>query len=188
MSSPGSDSPPPESPTPDTPAPGSSTGTGGVLYAAQKKIYVRSTSGVFTKWRWILVWLTQIIFFGLPWLTWNDRQAVLLHLVERKFYIFGWVFWPQEVLFLSLLLIISAYSLFFFTAIAGRLWCGFACPQTVYTEIFLWIEEKIEGDHSARMKLDKAAMSGRKFAIKSAKIAAWTVFSLWTGFTFVAYF
>ena len=160
----------------------------GSLYAAHKKLYVRSTTGRFTKWRWILVWLTQIVFFGFPWLTWNDRQAVLFHLVERKFYIFGWVFWPQDVLFLSILLIISAYSLFFFTAIAGRLWCGYACPQTVYTEIFLWIEEKIEGSHSARAKLDKAPVSGRKIAIKSAKYAVWTAFALWTGFTFVAWF
>jgi cytochrome c oxidase accessory protein FixG len=197
MSTPDIDSPSPENPASEAPPPVSPSanevmGTEGiqegVLYAAHKKIYVRSTSGVFTKWRWILVWLTQIIFFGLPWLTWNDRQAVLLHLVERKFYVFGWVFWPQEVLYLSVLLIISAYSLFFFTAIAGRLWCGYACPQTVYTEIFLWIEEKVEGDHSARLKLDKAAMSGRKLAIKSAKYLLWAVFALWTGFTFVAYF
>ena len=191
------DSLPPESPAREAsaPAPSSTTGKakdqavgGGSLYAAHKKLYVRSTSGPFARWRWILVWLTQIIFFGLPWVTWNGRQAVLLHLVERKFYIFGWVFWPQDVLFLSILLIISAYSLFFFTAIAGRLWCGYACPQTVYTEIFLWIEEKVEGDHSARMKLDKSPMNGRKCAIKSAKYAIWVAFSLWTGFTFVAWF
>ena len=158
------------------------------MYAAQKKLYVRATSGLFTRWRWILAWVTQLVFFGLPWLTWNGRQAVLLHLVERKFYIFGWVFWPQDVLFLSILLIISAYSLFFFTAIAGRLWCGYACPQTVYTLIFQWIEEKIEGNHTARAKLDKAPMSGRKLAIKLGKYAVWVVFSLWTGFTFVAWF
>ena len=158
------------------------------LYAAHKKVYVRSTSGTFTRWRWGLVWLTQIVFLVTPWLTWNDRQAVLLHLVERKFYIFGWIFWPQEILFLTVILIISAYSLFFFTAIAGRLWCGYACPQTVYTEIFQWIEEKIEGDYSARMKLDRAPMSGRKFAIKSLKYVIWVAFALWTGFTFVAWF
>ncbi|MDR2688869.1 MAG: cytochrome c oxidase accessory protein CcoG [Azoarcus sp.] len=157
------------------------------LYVPSKKIYARATHGLFTNWRWALVWFTQIIFYGLPWLTWNDRQAVLLHLTERKFYIFGWVFWPQDVFFLSVLLIISAYSLFFFTAIAGRLWCGYACPQTVYTEIFLWIERKIEGDHNKQMKLDRAPMSGRKFAIKAAKYAAWGVVALWTGFTLVAY-
>ena len=158
------------------------------LYEARRKLYVRSISGVFTNWRWILVWVTQLLFYGLPWVSWNGRQAVLFHLVERKFYIFGWVFWPQDVFFLAILLIISAYALFFFTAIAGRLWCGYACPQTVYTEIFMWIEQKIEGDRNKRMKFDKAPMSARKFGLKSAKYAAWAAVSIWTGFTFVAYF
>ncbi|MDR0715800.1 MAG: cytochrome c oxidase accessory protein CcoG [Azoarcus sp.] len=158
------------------------------MYANRKKIYVRAVNGIFAKWRWALVWLTQIVFYSLPWLMWNDRQAVLLHLTERKFYIFGWVFWPQDVRFLAVLLIISAYSLFFFTAIAGRLWCGYACPQTVYTEIFLWIERKIEGDHNKQARLDKAPLDGRKFALKFAKYMAWGAVALWTGFTFVAYF
>jgi len=158
------------------------------LYAAREKIHVRSVTGMFATWRWVLVWFTQILYYGLPWLTWNDRQAVLFHLTERKFYIFGWVFWPQDVFFLAILLIISAYALFFFTAVAGRLWCGYACPQTVYTEIFLWIEEKIEGDHMKRRKLESAPMDGRKFALRSAKYTVWALLSLWTGFTLVAYF
>lgn len=158
------------------------------LYASRKKLQVRSISGFFTNWRWALVWLTQIVYYGLPWLTWNDRQAVLFHLTERKFYIFGWVFWPQDVFYLAIILIISAYALFFFTAIAGRLWCGYACPQTVYTEIFMWIEEKIEGDHNKRRKLDAAPMDARKVMLRTAKYGAWTLFSLWTGFTLVAYF
>jgi len=158
------------------------------LYSARKKLHVRSVSGRFARWRWALVWLTQILYYGLPWLTWNDRQAVLFHLTERKFYLFGAIFWPQDVFYLAVLLILSAYALFFFTAIAGRLWCGYACPQTVYTEIFMWIEEKIEGDHNRRRKLDKAPMDGRKFALRAAKFGAWGLFSLWTGFTFVAYF
>lgn len=158
------------------------------LYEARKKLYVRAVTGLFANWRWALVWITQLVFYGLPWLSWNDRQAVLLHLTERKFYIFGWVFWPQDVLFLALLLIISAYALFFFTAIAGRLWCGYACPQTVYTEIFMWIEQKIEGDHNKRQKLDKAPMSAEKLLRRGAKFLAWGVVALWTGFTFVAYF
>ncbi|MDX9838898.1 MAG: cytochrome c oxidase accessory protein CcoG, partial [Azoarcus sp.] len=149
---------------------------------------MRAVTGLFANWRWGLVWFTQILFYGLPWLTWNNRQAVLLHLTERKFYIFGWVFWPQDVFFLAILLIISAYGLFFFTAIAGRLWCGYACPQTVYTEIFMWIEQKIEGDRNKRIKLDKAPMSPRKFGIKLAKYSAWAAISIWTGFTFVSYF
>ena len=158
------------------------------LYEVRKRIYPRSVSGAFATWRWILVWFTQILFYGLCWLDWNGRQAVLFHLVERKFYIFGWVFWPQDVFFLALILIISAFALFLFTAVAGRLWCGYACPQTVYTEIFMWIEEKIEGDRSKRMKLDEQPMSGRKFRIKATKQFAWIAFALWTGFTFVGYF
>lgn len=158
------------------------------LYAVRQKVYVRSVTGWFATWRWILVWATQVLFYGLPWLQWNGRQAFLLHLAERKFYIFGWVFWPQDVIFLAVLLIISAYSLFFFTAIAGRLWCGYACPQTVYTEIFQWIEQKIEGDRNRRMRLDKEPMGARKLGIKSAKYGAWIVLSVWTGFTFVGYF
>ncbi|NMG47219.1 cytochrome c oxidase accessory protein CcoG [Azoarcus communis] len=161
---------------------------GDTLYAVRQKVYVRAVTGLFANWRWALVWFTQIVFYGLPWLQWNDRQAVLFHLTERKFYIFGWVFWPQDVFFLAILLIISAYALFFFTAIAGRLWCGYACPQTVYTEIFMWIEEKIEGDRNKRMKLDKAPMSPRKLGIKAAKYGAWGAVALWTGFTFVGYF
>lgn len=158
------------------------------LYAARKKLYVRSVTGLFANWRWALVWITQIVFYGLPWLSWNDRQAVLLHLTERKFYIFGWVFWPQDVFFLAILLIISAYALFFFTAIAGRLWCGYACPQTVYTEIFLWIEKFFEGDRAKRMKLDGQAASLEKFWRKGGKYAAWIALSVWTGISFVGYF
>lgn len=159
-----------------------------MLYAARQKLHVRSVKGAFASWRWVLVWITQLIFYGLPWLDWNGRQAVLFHLTERKFYLFDWVFWPQDVFYLAILLIISAYALFFFTAVAGRLWCGYACPQTVYTEIFMWIEEKIEGDHNRRRKLEAAPMSGRKFALRGAKYSAWGLLSLWTGFTFVAYF
>ena len=119
-------------------------------------------TGIFATWRWALVFATQIVFYGLPWLQWNDRQAVLFDLAARKFYIFGLVFWPQDVIYLSILLILSAYTLFLFTAIAGRLWCGYACPQTVYTEIFLWVERKIEGERQARMRLDREPMSARE--------------------------
>jgi cytochrome c oxidase accessory protein FixG len=158
------------------------------LYEVRKKIYPRAVTGVFALWRWVAVWATQLVFYGLPWLTWNDRQAVLFDLVHRKFYIFGLVFWPQDIVYLTVLLIISAYSLFLFTAVGGRLWCGYACPQTVYTEMFMWIERKIEGDRMKRMKLDKGPLSGRKFALKAAKHGAWIALALWTGFTFVGYF
>ena len=158
------------------------------LYEVRKKIYPRAVSGVFAGWRWGLVWLTQVIFYGLPWMTWNNRQAVLFDLGARKFYIFGLVFWPQDFIYLTALLIIAAYSLFLFTAIGGRLWCGYACPQTVYTEMFLWVERKVEGDRAARMRLDESAMGGRKFALKALKHAIWIAIALWTGFTFVGYF
>lgn len=160
----------------------------GDLYAARKKIQPRSIKGRFNTVRWAMVWITQIVFYGLAWLPWNDRQAVLFHLVERKFYIFGLVLWPQDVLFLALLLIISALGLFLVTAVAGRVWCGYACPQSVYTEIFMWIERHIEGDRSARMKLDAAPMSARKLGLRAAKFGAWGALALWTGFTFVGYF
>ena len=158
------------------------------FYEKHKKIYIREVKGWWNTWRWVLVWFTQILFYGAPWLDWNGRQAVLLHLVERKFYLFGLVLWPQDVFYLALLLIISAYALFLFTAVAGRLFCGYACPQTVYSEIFMWVENKIEGDRSARMKLDKGPMNARKVWLKAAKHAVWLLISIWTGFTLVAYF
>ena len=160
----------------------------GELYAARKKIQPRSIKGRFNNLRWAMVWITQLVFYGLAWLPWHGRQAVLFNLVERKFYIFGLVLWPQDVVFLSLLLIISALGLFLVTAVAGRVWCGYACPQSVYTEIFMWIERRIEGDRSARMKLDAAPMSMRKLGLRTAKHGAWATLALWTGFTFVGYF
>ena len=158
------------------------------MYAAREEIYPRETSGRYARLRWLCVWLTQLAFYGLPWLNWNDRQALLFDLAARKFYIFGIVLWPQDFIYLAVLLIISAYLLFLVTAIAGRVWCGFACPQTVYTEIFLWIERMIEGKRSARMRLDKQPASLSKVAKKIAKHMAWGGVALWTGFTFVAYF
>ena len=158
------------------------------LFEVRKKIYPRALTGWFANWRWIMVWFTQIIFYGTAWLQYNGRQAVLFDLAARKFYIFGMVFWPQDFIYLAVLLVISALSLFLFTAIAGRVFCGYACPQTVYTQIFLWIEHKVEGDRGARIKLDNAAWSVNKFARKTAKHALWLGVALWTGFTFVGYF
>ena len=158
------------------------------FYEKHKKIYIRDVKGWWNTWRWVFVWFTQLLFYGTPWLQWNDRQAVLFHLVERKFYLFGLVLWPQDVFYLAVLLIISAYALFLFTAGAGRLFCGYAGPQTVYTEIYMWVENRIEGDRSARMKLDKAPWSARKVGIKAYKHAIWLLIALWSGFTLVAYF
>lgn len=158
------------------------------LYVAHKKIYPRSVQGIFAYWRWMLVFLTQLVFYGLPWLEWGQRQAVLFDLGARRFYIFGFVLYPQDFIYLTAILVISAFSLFLFTAVAGRLWCGFACPQTVYSEIFMWVERKIEGDRTARMKLDAADMSLEKLFKKWYKHMVWIGIALWTGFTFVGYF
>jgi cytochrome c oxidase accessory protein FixG len=158
------------------------------FYEKHKKIYIRDVKGWWDTWRWVFVALTQILFYGLPWLQWNGRQAVLFHLAERKFYLFGLVLWPQDVFYLALLLIISAYGLFLFTAVAGRLFCGYACPQTVYTEIFMWVENRIEGDRGARMKLDKGPWTARKIRLKLFKHAIWIAIAVWSGFTLVAYF
>jgi len=158
------------------------------LYQKRSKIYARSVSGLFARWRWGLVWLTQLVFYGLPWLTWNGRPAVLFDLAARRFYIGPLVLYPQDFIYLTGLLIVSAYSLFLFTAVAGRLWCGYACPQTVYTEIFMWFERRIEGDRAARMRLDGQPWSLAKAWRKAAKQLAWVAIALWTGFTFVGYF
>jgi cytochrome c oxidase accessory protein FixG len=158
------------------------------LYEVRRKIYPRAVHGAFARWRWSLIGLTQLVFYGTAWLEWNARQAVLFDLGARKFYIFGLVLWPQDFIYLTVLLVLAALSLFLFTAIAGRLWCGYACPQTVYTEIFLWIERRIEGDRNARMKLDRQKAGARKIALKGAKHAAWIAVALWTGITFVGYF
>jgi len=158
------------------------------MYQAQKKIYARAVSGWFAGWRWAFVWATQLVFYGLPWLEWNARQAVLFDLGARRFYIFGLVLYPQDFIYLTGLLIVAAYSLFLFTAVAGRLWCGFACPQTVYTEIFMWVERKLEGDRAARMRLDAAPWGVNKLLRKGGKQLAWIAIGLWTGFTFVGYF
>jgi len=158
------------------------------LFEVRQKIYPRAVHGWFAAWRWALVWATQLIFYGGAWLTWNERQAVLFDIAHRKFYLFGLVFWPQDIIYLTVLLIVSALSLFLFTAVAGRLWCGYACPQTVYTEIFLWIERVLEGDRNARMRLDQQGFTSEKILRKSAKHGLWIALSLWTGLTFVGYF
>ncbi len=158
------------------------------LYASQEKIYPRNVSGYFKQWRWSMIWITQIVFYAVPWMTWNDRQSVLFDISAHQFYLFGLVLFPQDLIYLALLLIISALALFLFTAVAGRLWCGFSCPQSVYTEIFLWIERKVEGDSMARMRLDDAPISVKKARVKLTKHVLWIGFAMWTGFTFLGYF
>ncbi len=158
------------------------------MYAAREEIYPREIKGRYASLRWVCVWLTQLLFYGLPWIELHGRQAVLFDLASRKFYLFGLILWPQDFIYLAALLILCAYGLFLVTAVAGRVWCGFACPQTVYTEIFLWLERKFEGARSARIRLDRQPWTLEKFARKGGKHLAWCLVALWTGFTFVGYF
>jgi cytochrome c oxidase accessory protein FixG len=158
------------------------------LYEPHQKIYPRNISGFYKNWRWAMIWITQIVFYGVPWLEWGQRQAVLLDISTHRFYIFGLVLYPQDLIYLVVILIIAALALFLFTAVAGRLWCGFACPQSVYTKIFLWIERQVEGDRASRLRLDASKLNTNKLSKKTIKHALWISFSAWTGFTFLGYF
>ena len=158
------------------------------LYRKEPKIYPRQVSGRFARLRVIAVWSLLGLFYLLPWIEIGGKQSVLFDLPARKFYLFGLTFWPQDFVYLALLLIIAGLSLFFFTALAGRLWCGFACPQTVWTEVFIWIERLIEGDRAKRMKLDAAPWNAEKILRKTTKQTVWILFAAWTGFTFVGFF
>lgn len=158
------------------------------LYASPDKIYPRQVNGLFAKLRILTVLLLLGCYYLTPWLLWNGEQAVLFDLPARQFRYFSVTFWPQDFIYLTLLLIIAAVGLFLFTTIAGRLWCGYACPQTVWTETFLWIEELVEGNRNKRMKLDKSPWNLNKITRKSIKQFLWISYALFTGYTFVGYF
>ncbi|MCC6248621.1 MAG: cytochrome c oxidase accessory protein CcoG [Rubrivivax sp.] len=158
------------------------------LYEKQAKIYPRAVRGRFDNLRWLMVAVTQGVFFGVPWLSWNGRQAVYFDLDAPRFHVFGLVLQPQDLIFLAGLLVISALALFFFTALAGRLWCGYGCPQTVYSLVYQWIEHRAEGDRAARMRLDAQPWSFTKLRRRSLKHAGWLVVALAAGYTFVGYF
>jgi len=158
------------------------------LYAKQDKIYPRQVHGLFARLRILSVLALLGFYYLAPWFTWNEKQAILLDLPARQFHLFGVTFWPQDFIYLTLLLVICAVGLFLFTAIAGRLWCGYACPQTVWTETFMWIEQFVEGDRNKRMRLDKKQWGAEKILRKTVKHALWISFALFTGYTFVGYF
>jgi cytochrome c oxidase accessory protein FixG len=158
------------------------------LYANREKIYTRAFTGIFRNLRMLGGAFLFLLYFGTVWLTWNGRQAVWWNLPERKFHIFGATYWPQDFVLLSALLIIAAFGLFFITVFAGRVWCGYTCPQSVFTWVFMWAEKVTEGDRNQRMKLDKKPKSGQKFLRKLAKHGIWVGVSLATALTFVGYF
>lgn len=158
------------------------------MYAKREKIYPRQVTGLFANLRLTGVSLLLGLYYLGPLLQWDGRQAILFDLPARKFYILDWIFWPQDFIYLAVLLIISAIALFLVTALAGRVWCGYACPQTVWTEAFLWIERKVEGSRAKQIKLDKVGWSWDKFRLKFTKHFLWISFSLITGFVFVGWF
>jgi len=158
------------------------------LYRKEPKIYPHQVKGRFARLRTLSAWVLLGLFYLIPWLNLDDRQAVLFDLPARKFYILGLTFFPQDFIYLALLLVVAGLSLFFFTALAGRLWCGFACPQTVWTEAFMAVERWIEGSRQQRIKLDQGPRTTDRILKKTAKHAVWLTFAAWTGFTFVGFF
>lgn len=158
------------------------------LYESREKIYPREITGRFQRVRNYGLITLLIIFYILPWINWSGRQAILFHMSERRFYIFDLVIWPQDLIILSVILLILALTLFFITALAGRVWCGYACPQTIWTEAFIWIERFCEGSRAQQMKLDKGGWNATKIRKKVAKHVLWILLSLITGLTFVGYF
>ena len=158
------------------------------LYAKAEKIYPREVHGLYARLRVLGVFGLLGLYYLLPWIQWEGHQALLFDLPARKFHIFFITLWPQDFIYLAAMLIIAGLSLFFVTALWGRIWCGYACPQTVWTEAFLWIERKVEGSRLQQQKLDAQPMNARKLRIKATKQFLWLAFAGWTGFTFVGYF
>lgn len=158
------------------------------LYQSPKRIHPKTAKGTFANLRIFMIVATQLFFYGMPWLMWDGRQAVWFDILGRHFYIFGLVLMLNDLLFLTGLLMLSAFGLFWWTTVAGRLWCGYACPQTVYTEIMLWIDRLVEGDRNKRLKLEKEPWNARKIRIKLTKYLIIFVVAAWTGITFAGWF
>lgn len=152
------------------------------------KIHTRSFTGLFRRIRLLGGALLFALYFGTAWLNWGNRQAVLWDLSESKFHIFGSTFWPHDFILLAFLLMICAFGLFLLTVFAGRVWCGYACPQSVWSWVFMWVEKITEGDRNQRIKLDSSPMNANKLLLRANKHALWLLISLITAITFVGYF
>jgi len=158
------------------------------LYQKRERIYTRKVEGFFQRLRLYTGWPLLLLYFGLPWLQWEGHQAIWFDLPGRKFNIFGLTLWPQDFPLLAWLLMIAAFSLFTVTVFAGRVWCGYTCPQTVWTSIFMWAEQVTEGTRNQRIRLDQGPWNANKLWRKSAKHAMWLGFAALTGVTFIGYF
>ncbi|MBM7457144.1 cytochrome c oxidase accessory protein FixG [Oceanisphaera litoralis] len=155
---------------------------------SQGHVYVRAQRGRWQRWRQSIGWGLMLLFLAGPWLRWNGQQALLLDLEQQRFHLFGITIWPQDLTLLALLLMVAAFGLFFITAFLGRVWCGYLCPQTVWTFWFIWVEEKLEGSANKRRQRDKAPWSLNKVVRKGGKHLIWLLISLLSGVTFIAYF
>ena len=158
------------------------------LYQRREKIYTRAIEGFFQRIRVFTGWPLLLGYFLMPWINWGGQQSILFDLPERKFHILFMTFWPQDFPLLAWLLIIGAFALFTVTNFAGRVWCGYTCPQTVWTAIYMWFEQKVEGSRNQRMKLDQQPISLEKATKKVIKHSLFLGFAFLTGFTFIAYF
>lgn len=158
------------------------------LYAKREKIFTRYIGGKFQRLRFYTGWPLLFGYFVLPWLMWGGRQAVLFDLPARQFHLAGLTIWPQDLWLLGWLLMVSAFALFALTTVVGRLWCGYTCPQTVWTAIFMWVEQITEGTRNQRMRLDRAAWSWNKLWRRASKHTLWLAWAGLTGLTFVGYF
>ncbi|MFA5940566.1 MAG: cytochrome c oxidase accessory protein CcoG [Sinimarinibacterium sp.] len=158
------------------------------FYQSAAKIYPREVHGRYARLRVLSMFALLGFYYAVPWISWNDVPLVLFDLPARRFHVFGLTLVPQDFYLLTAMLAMAAFTLFFFTTLAGRIWCGFACPQTVWTEAFMWIERYTEGDRYARIKLDRAPWNVEKVLRKGSKHLLWGVFALYTGLTFVAFF
>jgi len=157
-------------------------------YTTSNKIYVKEITGFFQKLRSLILWIPMGFYFIAPWIKLHGEPLIYFDLPARKFHLFGFTFWPQDFVLLTAILIISAYALFLITTIYGRLWCGYSCPQTVWTFIYMWVEERIEGSRNQRIKLDNSPLSAKKIGKKFLKHSIWLFIAFATGFTFVGYF
>ena len=163
------------------------------LFSGRVQVYPKKVSGFFRRMKWQVLAVLLGIYYLVPWIRWDrgpgaPDQAVLIDMPSRRAYFFFIEIWPQEVYYLAGLLILGAVGLFFVTSLFGRVWCGYTCPQTVWTDLYMWIERQIEGDRNARIKLDKQPLSAAKAVKKVSKHAAWLIIALLTGGAWIMYF
>ncbi|MGF1701854.1 cytochrome c oxidase accessory protein CcoG [Photobacterium makurazakiensis] len=173
--------------TPQTYNPKTHKGNGD-RFNPSNRIYVRAVKGIYQQLRQKMGWFLMLLFMGIPWIPYGDRQAILLDIGQQQFNFFSTTLWPQDLTLLAVLFIVAAFALFFITTFLGRVWCGYLCPQTVWTFIYIWFEEKLEGSANKRRKQDTLAPTGKLLFRKTLKHLAWIAVALLTGLTFVGYF